>query len=137
MITDWKILNGVIACITFGMVQVSNEGQNCKQISMVQRLFCNLRWMVNLLENFRPQWKLLEFMDLGSLILMSAVLEKQNHLMDMYGNTKTRGRNYKYVLDLCGNINRFGEVSDLRLLDSGNGKWTVFSRGRQLTNVRF
>ena len=42
-----------------------------------------------------------------------------------------------WIIDLCGNIKRFGEVSDLRLFDSGNGKWAVFSRGRQLTNVRF
>jgi hypothetical protein len=40
-------------------------------------------------------------------------------------------------VDLCGNINRFGEVSDLHLKDTGNGKWAVFSKGRQLTNVRF
>lgn len=57
--------------------------------------------------------------------------------MDMYGNIKTRGRNNKYVLYLCGNINRFGEVANLRLHDSGNGKWAVYSNGRQLTNVRF
>ena len=44
-----------------------------------------------------------------------------------------RGR----IADLCGNIKRFGEVSDLRLFDSGNGKWAVFSNGRQLTDVRF
>ena len=42
-----------------------------------------------------------------------------------------------WVIDLCGNIKRFGEVSDLRLFDRGNGKWAVFSKGRQLTNVRF
>ena len=42
-----------------------------------------------------------------------------------------------WVVDLCGNINRFGEVSDLHLKDTGNGKWAVFSKGRQLTNVRF
>lgn len=42
-----------------------------------------------------------------------------------------------WIVDLCGNIKRFGEVSDLRLFDSGNGKWAVFSNGRQLTNVRF
>lgn len=42
-----------------------------------------------------------------------------------------------WIVDLCGNIKRFGEVSDLRLHDSGNGKWAVFSKGRQLTNVRF
>ena len=42
-----------------------------------------------------------------------------------------------WFVDLCGNINRFGEVSDLHLKDTGNGKWAVFSTGRQLTNVRF
>lgn len=42
-----------------------------------------------------------------------------------------------WVVDLCGNIKRFGEVSDLRLVDAGNGKWAVYSKGRQLTNVRF
>lgn len=67
---------------------------------------------------------------------MSAVLEKQNHLMDMYGNIKMTGRN-KYAPYLCGNFKRFGEVKDLRLVDSGNGKWAVYSNSRQLTNVRF
>ena len=42
-----------------------------------------------------------------------------------------------WVVDLCGNIKRFGEVSDLRLKDEGNGKWTVLSKDRQLTNVYF
>lgn len=42
-----------------------------------------------------------------------------------------------WVVDLCGNIKRFGEVKDLRLVDGGNGKWAVYSNNRQLTNVRF
>lgn len=42
-----------------------------------------------------------------------------------------------WFIDLCGNIKRFGEVKDLRLVDGGNGKWAVYSNGRQLTNVRF
>lgn len=42
-----------------------------------------------------------------------------------------------WIVDLCGNIKRFGEVKDLRLVDGGNGKWAVYSKGRQLTNVRF
>ena len=46
-------------------------------------------------------------------------------------------KEYGWVIDLCGNIKRFGEVSDLRLVDGGNGKWAVYSKGRQLTNVRF
>ena len=67
---------------------------------------------------------------------MSAVLEKQNHLMDMYGNIKMTGRS-KCAPYLCGNKKRFGEVKDLRLVDGGNGKWAVYSNSRQLTNVRF
>ena len=42
-----------------------------------------------------------------------------------------------WIVDLCGNIKRFGEVKDLRLVDGGHGKWAVFSNNRQLTNVRF
>ena len=42
-----------------------------------------------------------------------------------------------WFVDLCGNINRFGKVEDLRLVDGGNNKWAVFSNGRQLTNIRF
>lgn len=42
-----------------------------------------------------------------------------------------------WIVDLCGNIKRFGEVSDLRLKDEGNGKWTILSKDRQLTNVYF
>ena len=40
-----------------------------------------------------------------------------------------------WIVDLCGNIRRFGEVSDLRLIDGGNGKWAVWTKGRQLTNI--
>ena len=46
-------------------------------------------------------------------------------------------KEWGWIVDLCGNIKRFGEVSDLRLFDRGNGKWAVYSNGRQLTNVRF
>lgn len=36
------------------------------------------------------------------------------------------------------NINRFGKVEDLKLIDTnGKGKWAVFSNGKQLTNVLF
>ena len=42
-----------------------------------------------------------------------------------------------WVVDLCGNIKRFGKVEDLHLHNSGNGKWAVYSKGRQLTNVWF
>ena len=42
-----------------------------------------------------------------------------------------------WFVDLVGNIDRFGHVDDLRLEDSGNGKWAVYSNGKQLTNVLF
>lgn len=47
------------------------------------------------------------------------------------------GKESAWFVDLCGNIRRFGEVKDLRLENGGNGKWAVFSNGKQLTNVRF
>lgn len=41
-----------------------------------------------------------------------------------------------WLVDLCGNIERFGEVSDLRLLQDEKGRWNVYGKGnRQLTNV--
>lgn len=47
-------------------------------------------------------------------------------------------KEYGWVVDLCGNVKRFGEVKDLKLVDpSGRGLWQVNSRGRQLTNVAF
>ena len=42
-----------------------------------------------------------------------------------------------WIVDLCGNIRRFGHVEDLRIEcpEPNTGKWCVMSRGRQLTNV--
>ncbi len=42
-----------------------------------------------------------------------------------------------WIVDLCGNIRRFGHVEDLRIeCEAPNsGKWCVMSRGKQLTNV--
>ena len=42
-----------------------------------------------------------------------------------------------WIVDLCGNIKRFGEVSDLKLVGGGSDKWAVFSKDKQLTNVIF
>lgn len=42
-----------------------------------------------------------------------------------------------WIVDLCGNLRRFGEVKDLTLYDMGNGKWDVYSKSKQLTNVFF
>ncbi len=42
-----------------------------------------------------------------------------------------------WVIDLCGNISRFGHVEDLRIEcePPNTGRWCVKSRGKQLTNV--
>lgn len=42
-----------------------------------------------------------------------------------------------WIVDLCGNTKRFGEVKDLKLSQSDKGLWQVESRGRVLTNVYF
>lgn len=42
-----------------------------------------------------------------------------------------------WIVDLCGNYQRFGRVEDLELRQSRPGLWAVFSGHRQLTNVYF
>lgn len=42
-----------------------------------------------------------------------------------------------WVVDLCGNVRRFGRVSDLVLDEPAPNMWRVMSGGRQLTNVLF
>lgn len=47
-------------------------------------------------------------------------------------------KEHGWIVDLCGNVKRFGEVKDLKLVDpSGRGLWQVESKGKQLTNVYF
>lgn len=42
-----------------------------------------------------------------------------------------------WIVDLCGNIKRFGHVEDLRIEceEPNSGRWMVSSKGKQLTNV--
>lgn len=48
------------------------------------------------------------------------------------------GDKVSWVVDMCGNYNRFGAVSDLRVECPANStRWMITSRGRQLTNVFF
>lgn len=42
-----------------------------------------------------------------------------------------------WVIDLCGNLNRFGKVQDLMLVEPKPNMWQVQSNGRQLTNILF
>lgn len=42
-----------------------------------------------------------------------------------------------WIIDLCGNIKRFGKVEELKLCKDERGLWCVKSNGKQLTNVNF
>lgn len=42
-----------------------------------------------------------------------------------------------WVVDLCGNLNRFGKVEDLELVEQKPNMWAVVSNNRQLTNIIF
>lgn len=42
-----------------------------------------------------------------------------------------------WMVDLCGNIERFGKVEDLKLVCPKPGAWLIESRGKQLTNIIF
>lgn len=42
-----------------------------------------------------------------------------------------------WIIDLCGNIERFGKVEELKLTEPKAGLWQVESSGKQLTNILF
>ena len=42
-----------------------------------------------------------------------------------------------WVVDICDNYRRFGQVEYLNTVDTGNGKWVVRYGNKQLTNVYF
>lgn len=42
-----------------------------------------------------------------------------------------------WIVDLCGNYERFGKVEDLELREPKKGMWAVYSGEKQLTNVFF
>ncbi len=44
---------------------------------------------------------------------------------------------YSLICDLCSNVQMFGHVEDLMIVDGGNGKWFIQSNGRQLTNTYY
>ena len=46
-------------------------------------------------------------------------------------------KEYTMIVDMCGNTELFGEVETLRLIDTGNGKWIIKNKGKQLTNIYF
>jgi len=40
-----------------------------------------------------------------------------------------------WIVDLCGNVNRFGHVDDLKLCKDDKGRWQIRNNDRQLTDV--
>lgn len=48
-----------------------------------------------------------------------------------------KGKESGWIIDLCGNVKRFGEVKDLKLTEPKKGLWQVESNGKQLTNAYF
>lgn len=76
--------------------------------------------------------------DLDTVVLATPTLSLARYYQEVGRAIRPHpGKEAGWIVDLAGNIRRFGEVSDLRLVDTGGGKWAVFSKGRQLTNVRF
>ena len=72
--------------------------------------------------------------------LATVVLARPTMSLALYYQMVGRAiRPYKdkigWIVDLCGNLRRFGRVDELYLHDTGDGKWAVFSGQKQLTNV--
>ncbi len=42
-----------------------------------------------------------------------------------------------WVVDLCNNLNVFGKVEDMDIVEDGKNQWVVMSKGRQLTNIYY
>jgi len=46
-------------------------------------------------------------------------------------------KDHAMIVDLCGNYDLFGKVEDLRIDRGTHGKWSVWNKQKQLTNVYF
>ena len=55
------------------------------------------------------------------------------------GMRPMKDKEYAAIVDLCGNIDLFGKVEDLEIVDGGNGKWFIENKDtkKQLTNVYY
>jgi len=74
---------------------------------------------------------------------IGTIVTRRNGKILITGNCGRAIRPHKdkkdaWVIDLAGNYRRFGAVADLKigLEKLGTERWAVFSKGRQLTNVR-
>lgn len=74
--------------------------------------------------------------DLDTVVLASPTMSLARHYQEIGRVLRPHpSKEYGWVIDLVGNVKRFGEVSDLRLLQDEKGHWNVFGKEKQLTNV--
>lgn len=74
--------------------------------------------------------------DLDTVVLAAPTLSLARYYQEIGRAIRpSEKKESAWVIDLCGNIDRFGKVEDLKLLQAGNGVWDIYSNGRQLTNV--
>lgn len=74
--------------------------------------------------------------DLDTVVLATPTMSLSRYTQEIgrcmrISDNKDRG----WVVDLCGNVNRFGRVDDLALFRDDKGKWQMKNNERQLTNV--
>lgn len=72
--------------------------------------------------------------------LDTILLARPTKSLSLYYQMVGRGirpseRKDAWIVDMCGNIKRFGHVEDLKVVCDEKKKWSVTSRGRRLTNV--
>lgn len=73
--------------------------------------------------------------DLDTVVLATPTLSLARYYQEIGRILRTSSQKDKgWVVDLCGNINRFGEVSALNMKQY-HGYWNVYSGDKKLTNV--
>lgn len=53
------------------------------------------------------------------------------------GTRPHKDKEYCAIVDLCSNIELFGRVETMQIVDGKNGKWHIENNGKQLTNVYY
>lgn len=73
--------------------------------------------------------------DLDTIVLATPTLSLARYYQEIGRALRISPKKKEgWIVDLCGNVKRFGEVTDLSIRESADG-WEVFSNQTQLTNV--
>ncbi|MDD3088963.1 MAG: DEAD/DEAH box helicase [Candidatus Omnitrophica bacterium] len=73
--------------------------------------------------------------------LETVILARPTRSLGLFYQMAGRGlrphpqKEYTKIIDMCGNFECFGRIEDLEIIDTGNQKWVVMSKGKQLTNI--